>query len=256
MPTFEEFLQAEPAGEGAWRYRIGRELHGAFGGAFGGFLAAACVHTARSVSPGRVPNALDCRFVRGLREPGATVTATVLHSGRSLSNISLDLTDDDGKLCTRALVSLVESEALAAYEDPGPAPGDWKAHEEATPWPAVAPIVTAIDMRIVGRDDAHGIATAGRIPWDGNDSPTEAACIAADLAVGPPVGGALASEKILTPNPDLAMRFAGQVTTPIVIGTGKLERATNGVAAVRVGVWSGGQLVALGMASHLLLPQS
>ncbi|MEX0874544.1 MAG: acyl-CoA thioesterase domain-containing protein [Actinomycetota bacterium] len=256
MPSFEEFLQASPAGEGAWRFHIGHELHGAFGGAFGGFLAAACVFTARSVAPGRVPNALDCRFVRGLREPGATVTATVLHSGRSLTNVSLDLVDDDDKLCTRATVSLVDRDVLATFERSGPPPGDWKSHEEASRWPALAPIVTAIDSRIVGEDDRHGVATAVHIPWDGSDTPAEAACIPADMAVGPPVGGVTAGEKILSPNPDLSMRFCGEVTTPTVIGTGRLERASGGVAAVRVGVWSAGRLVALGMTTHLLLPQS
>jgi len=36
-----KFLGASPNEDGSWRFEIPRELHGAFGGAFGGVLAAA-----------------------------------------------------------------------------------------------------------------------------------------------------------------------------------------------------------------------
>ena len=254
MTSFEEFLQAEPAGEGSWRYRIGPELHGAFGGVFGGFLAAVCIHTARSAAPGRTPNALDCRFVRGLRKPGATVTATVLHSGRSLSNVSVDLTDDDGKLCTRATVSLVDANLLQPVEIAGPTHGEWQRHEDVKPWPPVAPIVTAIDSRILGTDE-RGIATGVRIPWDPSaDTSAEAAAVAADMAVGPPLGGAMSEAKVSTPNPDISMRFCGEVKAPIVVGVGRLDRAHGGVAAIHLEVWSDDEIVAIGESTALMLP--
>ena len=254
MASFEEFLEAQPAGEGAWRYRIGPELHGAFGGVFGGFLAAACLHTARSITPGRVPNALDCRFVRGLREPGATVTATVLHSGRSLSNVSVDLTDDAGKLCTRATVSLVDPDVLQPVEISGPEHGSWNRYEDVKPWPAIAPIVTAIDSRILGTDE-RGIATGVHIPWDMSpETSAEAAAVAADMAVGPPLGAAMSAAKVSTPNPDISMRFCGEVSTPIVVGVGRLDRAYGGVAAVDLEVWSDDRIVALGISTALMLP--
>ncbi len=254
MSSFEEFLEAQPAGEGAWRYRIGPELHGAFGGAFGGFLAAACIHTARSAAPGRVPNALDCRFVRGLRKPGATVTATILHFGRSLSNVSVDLTDDNGKLCTRATVSLVDADVLQPVEITGPEHGRWTKHGDVKPWPAIAPIVTAIDSRILGSDE-RGIATGVRIPWDiSPETSAEAAAVAADMAVGPPLGSAMSSAKVSTPNPDISMRFCGEVTSPIIVGVGRLDRAHGGVAAVHLEVWSDDEIVAIGISTALMLP--
>lgn len=254
MASLTEFLQAEPAGEGSWRYTIGKELHGAFGGAFGGFLAAACLHTARSAAPGRIPNALDCRFVRGLREPGATTTASVLHSGRSLSNVYVDLADDNGKLCTRATVSLIDADMLQPVELGDQQHGEWSRYDDVKPWPAIAPIVTAIDSRILGTDE-RGIATGVRIPWDVSpDTSAEAAAVAADMAVGPPLGGAISSAKVSTPNPDISMRFCGEVSAPMVVGVGRLDRAHGGVAAVHLEVWSDDEIVALGISTALMLP--
>ncbi len=254
VPSIEGFLGAEAIGEGEWRFDVPLELHGAFGGAFGGIVAACVLITARSVAPGRVPNALDVRFLRGLPAGGAFVRASVLHSGRSLSNVSVDLHDERERLCSRATISLIDRDALADLTRLGPRPGDWKPHAEASPWPAVAPIVSAIDSRIVGMDK-RGIATAMKIPWDVSvESSAESACMAADMAVGPPIGGALTGENVSGPNPDLSLRFCGEVTTPIVVGVGRLERAGGGVAAASLEVWSDDDLAAIGIATSLLLP--
>src|SRR5688500_7369610 len=99
MPSLPEFLGARGVSEGEWRFDVPVELHGAFGGAFGGIVAACTLIAARSVAPGRVPNALDCRFVRGLPAGSALARATVLHSGRSLSTITVDLSDESDRLC-------------------------------------------------------------------------------------------------------------------------------------------------------------
>jgi acyl-coenzyme A thioesterase PaaI-like protein len=253
MPSVAEFLGAEVVGEGAWRFEVPVELHGAFGGAFGGIVAACTLITARSVAVGRVPNALDIRFVRGLPAGGAVARASVLHSGRSLSTISVDLHDERERLCARATISLVDRDVLGSVVRPGPEPGDWKDHGSAAQWPPVAPIVTAIDSRIIGNDE-RGIATAMKVPWDvAVESSAETACMAADMAVGPPLG-ALASDGVSTPNPDLSLRFCGEVTSPIVVGVGRLDRAVGGVAAVGVEVWSEGSLVATGVSTALMIP--
>ncbi len=228
-------------------------MHGAFGGVFGGLLAAACIQTARQAAPGRTPNALDCRFVRGLREPEAVATATILHAGRSLTNVSVDLVDAAGKLCTRATVSLVDVNVLRPIDRPGPRPGDWKPHAEATPWPPVAPIVEAIDSRFVGEDDAT-YAIAVLTPWDDEGHSAEAACVALDMAVGAPAGRAASGERVSTPNPDLSARFFGHVTTKDVVGVGTLDRAANGLAGISLEAWSDGKLVAHGISTALLLP--
>lgn len=253
MPGVEEFLEAAPAGEGALRFHVPAELHGAFGGAFGGVVAACTLLAARSVAPGRVPNALDCRFVRGLRAGQAVARASVLHAGRSLSTVSVDLHDGDDRLCTRATVSLVDAGALKPVIRSAASPGGWTPHAEAAAWGPVAPIVTTIDSRIVGSDD-RGIATALQLPWDpAADRSAESACMAADMAVGPPLGS-LASEGVSTPNPDLSLRFCGEVTTRELVGVGRLERAAGGIAALAVEVWSQGALVCIGTSTALLLP--
>jgi len=253
MPSLSEFLGAKDLGEGRWRFDVPRELHGAFGGAFGGIVAACTLVAARSVAPGRVPNALDCRFIRALPAGAAQATATVLNAGRSLSTVSVDLTDAAGRLCTRATISLVAREALHQIERPGRGPGRWKSHEEATPWPAIAPIVSTIDSRLVGNDDI-GLATAMKIPWDvGAETSAESASMAADMAVGPPLG-TLTGEGASTPNPDLSLRFCGEVTSQLAVGVGRLDRVAGGVAAVSVEVWSADALVATGVSTALMIP--
>ncbi|MEX2395288.1 MAG: acyl-CoA thioesterase domain-containing protein, partial [Actinomycetota bacterium] len=230
MGTLLEFLRAEQLENNAWRFHVPRELHGAFGGAFGGVVAAATIVTARSVAEGRTPNALDCRFVRGLRAGDATATATVINSGRTLSTVSVDLADEEGKLCTRATVSLVDPAVLYDHRTSNAVAGDWMPHADAAKWPAVAPIVEAIDSRIVGEDE-RGIATAVRVPWDVDPSTSaEAACIAADMSVGPPVGGAV-PRGVSSPNPDISLRFCGEVTTDILVGACRIDRAFGGIAA-------------------------
>src|SRR5712692_10106569 len=83
------FLHSERISDNEWIFRIGEELHGAFGGAFGGMLAACSVLVSREVVPARTPVALDCRFLRGLPAGVARTRTTVLHSGRSLSCVSV-----------------------------------------------------------------------------------------------------------------------------------------------------------------------
>jgi len=48
-----EFLGGRPDEEGSWRFELGRKLHGAFGGAFGGVVAAATLVAARPLAEGR-----------------------------------------------------------------------------------------------------------------------------------------------------------------------------------------------------------
>lgn len=249
----QAFLGADRLSDGEWSFEIGRELHGAFGGAFGGVLAACALVVSRDLAPDRVPAAIDCRFLRGLPAGAARATGTLLHSGRSLHCVSVDIVRDDGKLATRATVSLVAPEALSSVHRPGPRPpGVWSAFDDARPWPAVAPIVETFGARSVGSGD-WGIASALRVPWDDPDASPEAACLAGDLCVGPPVAVAMSGERVSHPNPDLSLRFCGEVTEPVVVGVGRTERAQGGVAVVDITVWSGAELVAVGSSISLLL---
>lgn len=248
-----EFLGAERGSEGEWHLAIGRELHGAFGGAFGGVLASCALLVSRDLAPGRVPAAIDCRFLRGLPAGGARAQGLLLHAGRSLSCISVDIFREDDELATRATVSLVDTGALSRVGRAGPTPpAVWTPFDDARPWPAVAPIVETFGARSVGSGD-WGIASALRVPWEGSDASAEAACLAGDLCVGPPVAVSMSGEPVSHPNPDLSLRFCGEVTTDVVTGVGRTVRAEGGVAAVDISVWSANRLVAIGVSCSLLL---
>ncbi len=252
MPTLHEFLGAEQQENRDWSFTVPASLHGAFGGAFGGVVASCTLVVARAAAPGRTPNALDIRFLRGLPAGDAIASATVLHSGRSLTNVAVDLSHAKGRLCARSTISLVDPDVLDPFEQAQTMPRGWDDYETASSFPAVAPIVSVIDPRLVGRAEAN-IATAMRIPWDDPGHSAEACCMAGDMAVGAPLGGT-APSGVGTPNPDISLRFCGEVTSPIVVGVGRWERSANGVAMVSVEVWSAETLVGVGVSTALLLP--
>lgn len=256
-----EFLRATPAGDGAWTFDLGRELHGAFGGANGGVVGATCVAAARTVAPGRVPAGLDVRFIRGLTEGAARVIPTVLHEGRTLSIVSVDIFDARGKLCTRATLSMANLQALEPFEHAGFAgvPQGWAAYDAGKPWArpgsgVEVPLIGTFDPRLVG-NDARGYATEVKVHWDEPGTCAEAACIAADISVGPPVGSAMGGRQIPIPNPDLTLRFCSEpALPPTMVSACRLEYISRGIASTRIEVRTpGGQLVAIGVSTTTLL---
>jgi acyl-coenzyme A thioesterase PaaI-like protein len=259
VSTATSFLGGEPASDGTWRFSMGRELYGAFGGVFGGAVAAASLLAARSTAPDRQSVALDCRFVRSLPAGEARAVPSIVHEGRTLSCISIDVLDGRGRIATRATVSLVDPAVLEPLDHAGAsvaAPGTGASG--GSPWrrpPGVdAPIIDTLEPRLVGRDD-RGIATAIRVPWEDSDAGAEAACLVADLCVGPPVAAAFPDRWIPHPNPDLSLRFSSaRLDEPVAVGVGRLERIAAGLASVRIEVWSGAELAAVGVSSSLLLP--
>lgn len=258
---FLEFLHGEHEADGDFRLGLGRHLNGAFGGANGGVIAAAALAVARSAAPNRVPAALDAHFLRGLAEGAARVVPSVLHAGRTLASVSLDVKDSRERLCTRALASLVAPEALEAIAVDGDArpPEGLVAHGDGRPWPrpqppVEIPLLDTFDPREVGRG-AYGVATSLAIPFDEPGRLAEAACIAADVSVGPPVARALAGHGAVPhPNPDLSLRFAGDGDpAPVLVACARLEQIHAGLAQTRIEVWSGARLVAIGVSSSTLL---
>lgn len=255
-----DFLGGEPQNDGSWRFALGRELHGAFGGANGGVVAATCLATARQAVPGRVPAGLDARFLRGLTAGAARAVPAILHEGRTLATVSVDLFDERDKLCTRGTVSLVEPSALASVDDPGESQvhKPWPVHADGKPWarpdPGIpVPLIDTFDPRIVGRDD-RGIATSIRVLWSEPGTCAEAACIAADISVGPPVGAATGGRAIPIPNPDLSLRFNAAEELPgTLVAAARLERIQAGLALTRIEVWTPDALVATGISCTTML---
>lgn len=256
-----QFLDGRELSDGSWRFSIGRDRHGAFGGAFGGLLAACTLAAARSAVPGRRPVSLDARFLRGLPAGDALVIPSVVHAGRSLTCVSVDVLDAASRLATRSSVYLVEPSALRAVNHPGESPGPPEplAWADGAPWrnpPGVdVPLVATFAPRAVGRA-AQGIGTALRVPWDEPGASAEAACLAADICVGPPVAGAFGGSPTPAPNPDLSLRFTGEEATEEVVGWGILKGITAGVATVGIEVRSGAALLAVGVSCSLMLASS
>ncbi len=254
--TLAEYLGTRRGADGAVRFAVGRELHGAFGGAFGGVLAACTIIAARDLEPDRVPVGLDIRFLRGVPAGDIDASAEVVHHGRSLSVIGVDL--HAGRHVVRATVSMVDPAALHPLDHELTAAALPMKYDDAPPWRAPAdrqiPILTTLAPRILGRV-GEGIASAIRVPWEPDErTAAEAACFAADLSVGPPVGAACIDKWVPHPNPDLSLRFAGSVPVEReVVGVGRVARIASGTAMVDLEVQSGGAVVAVGTATSLLL---
>lgn len=256
-----EFLQGRVIADGTWRFDVGRERHGGFGGAFGGLLAACTVRVARETAPGRVPISLDARFLRGLPAGEARLVPTVVHNGRTIVCVAVDVLDSHQRLSTRSTVYLAEPRQLRTVDHPGETgpPPVGRAWAEGTSWRnppgSEVPILATFQPRLVGRTN-RGVGTALRVPWDEPGAAAEAACLAADICVGPPVAGAFRGSLNPAPNPDLSLRFASQAVGPEVVGWGLLEKIDGGVATVRVEVRSGDDLLAAGVSCSLLLAQT
>jgi len=256
----EEFLGAEQQPDGSWVFHLGKELNGAFGGVNGGVLTAASLLAARSLAEGRRPTSIDSRYLRGVTPGAARVHADLVHEGRTLSCVSIDIFDERDRLCTRSTATFVTPEALADLDDEGQAgvPEGWKAVEDGRLWAQpggdrAIPLIDTFQPTGIGRDE-RGVATAIRIPWDEGQSSAEAACIAADISVGPPVAHATRGKPIPTPNPDLSLRFCAEVTLPgHLTGAARLDRVANGVATTRIEVRSALELVATGISTTTML---
>lgn len=253
--TVDAFLGTERQGPGAFKFGLGEHLHGAFGGTFGGVVAACAVRVARDLAPGRVPVSLDVRFLRGLTG-AAEAEGTLLHEGRSLATVSVDMRDGRGRPAARATVGLVAPWGLHPLErEAGVPPSVDGAQARAWQPPAgvAIPIVDTLSPHLAGAGE-WGVATGFGVPWEDPDAGAEAVCLAADLCVGPPVAAALVGRWLPHPNPDLSLRFAGvQPEGSEVVATGRLEGVAAGVALVRIAVWRGGALAGVGVSCSLLL---
>ena len=240
MTAVEDFLGLD--GDG---FAFGCELHGAFGGVFGGVLSAAVVLAARPAAPDRVVAGVDCRFLRSVPAGRARATVTPVHAGRTVSCVRVDLRDDRDRMTTTGTVTFVDPIALRPLSvdpcmEPPPQWRPWR-----TPAGVVAPIVDLLRPE-VGAMASGAIATRLDVPWEGHRA--EAACVAADLSVGPPVAAACTGTWSPHPNPDLSLRFTATADGVTVTSVARLAAVTGGVAAVAMDVG-----FAVGVATSIVL---
>ncbi|MGI9594920.1 MAG: acyl-CoA thioesterase domain-containing protein [Acidimicrobiales bacterium] len=258
-----EYLGAEQIDETSWRLRMPRAIHGAFGGVTGGALAAAAVAIGRFAEPGRIAVSLDMHFLRGLASEEATADIEVLSSGRSLTVVRAELSDEQDRRTTVARIAFAEPTALEPIESDHPAselgPPTPDLADTAKPWRSPqgveVPIIDTARPRAARVGD--GIATLVTVPWDPDGDGAEGACLAADLSVGPPVDAVLPKGTwIPHPNPDLSIRFAGPITSSDLVAVAACRRVYRGAATVESAVWDGKELVAAAISTSLFIARS
>jgi acyl-coenzyme A thioesterase PaaI-like protein len=258
--NFRERLRGSPQQNGEWQFDLDEEFNGGFGGTNGGTLAAVCVFVARDIAPQRIPIGIDARFIRGFRPGIAQVVPTVLNAGRTLTTVSVDIVTAQGKLATRGTVSLALPEALAEVdkESTRAVPEGLTPFAESRVWRQPKgfggiPLIDTFSPRMMGASDA-GIATGCKIIWDDDAATAEAACIAADISVGPPVAGALKGMPLAMPNPDISLRFTGvQARGGHLVSCCRLEGVNAGLATTSLAVFSNEVLVAVGISTTTCL---
>lgn len=257
--NFQERIRGHATENGEWEFDLAEELNGGFGGTNGGTLAAVCVYVARAATPGRIPAGVDAKFIRGFRPGKARVVPTVLNEGRTLSTISIDILTEEGKLSTRGTVTMVMPEALADVDRDGTRAQleKLKTYEEGKVWKEPEnqpiPLINTFSPRFMGAGEA-GIATGTQVIWQDENATAEAACIAADISVGPPVAGALKGMPLAMPNPDISLRFTGaDAASDHLVSTCRLESVTGGLATTSLDVRSGDTLIAVGISTTTCL---
>ena len=219
-------------------------------------LAAATLHAARAVVEERAPAGLDCRFLRPLPAGRAQASTTVLHRGRRLSCVRVDLLDEQGRLATTATASFIDPDQLHALDvDAGAAPTPARLRRWSILPGVDIPIVGLLAPQL-GTVGPGTIAAEVTLPWDDPGAgAAESACVAADLCVGPPVAAACEGTWSPHPNPDLSLRFApGDAPGPSVTGIGRLVCMAAGQAVVGIEVHAAGHRLAAGAATSMLLP--
>lgn len=260
-----EFLGFEPgAGEADCRFAMGRDLHGAFGGVFGGAITAASVHAARRAMPGWRPFAVHTAYLRALAAPTCTAVAEVVRAGRTVATVQVDLVDEGSERASRSVVSLAGADALHPIDRLGvlsaPELKAWdEAHEVVIPGHVQAGCMATLAPRHLGRPGG-GYGWGIRVPWEADGDAAEAACLVGDLCVGTPVAVAMADDPVPCPNPDLSLRFTGRAAGDVVVGVSRLGRIDAGYSGTTVEVWTldpvgdgGSQLLGLGLSSAVLL---
>lgn len=247
---------------GDWQFELKENINGAFGGTTGGVLAALTVFVARDLAPHWRVMGVDARFIRSFRPGTASVIATVINAGRTLSTVQVDLTNSAGKLCTRALVSLVNPQMLGELDHAGiEPPAELLASSQAKPWPQPEPpmqipLLDTFEPAYYGNTSA-GIASGIKTIWDLTEHCAEAVCIAADISVGPPVMSALKGQRVATPNPDISLRFCAETELPhYLVACCRLESLVAGLATTRIEVWAGSTLLAVGVSTTTCLRSS
>jgi len=259
MAGFLDTFAGHKQSDSLWSFELEHRFNGAFGGTNGGVLSAISLYVAR-LETERRPASIDSRYIRGFRPGTARVEVTGIKTGRTLSVLSIDIFAADDRLCTHSVVTLVEQNALAEevqHANQAVPSVNLAAWEDGKLWRQpggqIIPLIDTFEPRsLAGGNDET--ATATRVVWQEPGTSAEAACIAADISVGPPVARAVRGSAS-TPNPDLSLRFCG-TSDPggHLIASCELRSIVNGLASTSISVWNRTELLAVGVSSTTCLP--
>ncbi|MCZ6616604.1 MAG: thioesterase family protein, partial [Gammaproteobacteria bacterium] len=246
MANFLETFAGRRQGETRWSFDLEQRFNGAFGGTNGGVLSALSIHLAR-LETERRPASIDSRYIRGFRPGTARVETTTFNPGRTLTVLGVDIFDADDRLCTHSVITLVEQNALAEHVQHANRPlptANLVDFEDGKLWRQPPgqdiPLIETFEPRSLGGRDEE-TTTATKVVWQEPGTSAEAACIAADISVGPPVARAVKGAAS-TPNPDLSLRFCGTSDPDAYLSASREVRApVNGLACTSNSVWNGTQ---------------
>ena len=115
MSLFEDVFCVHPVGAGVWQFEVDERFNGAFGGTNGGVAAAISLYAARDGSDVLAAAAIDCHFLKSCRPGRVTVRRRILNQGRTLTVVATETEDHEHRICTTALVTLVDRNALANH---------------------------------------------------------------------------------------------------------------------------------------------
>jgi acyl-coenzyme A thioesterase PaaI-like protein len=255
----------EPAGDG-WRFGFGEHLESNWGAVYGGALAAGVLAVARAAAPDHSPRSLHLQIVRSVPRGGARATAHVRHAGRTVATVQVELFDERDKLAVVALVTLVTPGAVAADHHDTTAPALEVEHFPLDLDAWAAPVTDRLDMRGTGFwvdtmpasiDGTRATGLSMTVPWERLDiAGPEAACLAADAAIGGPLTQAFGFDGVAGPNADLTLRFTTAPTSRRISGIATMLSMQHGTATVAIEVRGDDQQLAHGLATSLLLPPS
>lgn len=258
MSLFEDVFCVHPVGADVWQFEVDERFNGAFGGTNGGVAAAISLYAARDGSDVLAAAAIDCHFLKSCRPGRVTVRRRILNQGRTLTVVATETEDHEHRICTTALVTLVDRNALANHvsfaAERHVARGS---PDQAMPWKhpkgARIPLIDTFLPEIVGAN-SDTTTTRIQLPFETRRATAEAACIAADISVGPPVGRAVAGRASL-PNPNLALRFSGTpADSAALLSQCRLAVIHAGMACTEIAVSTETALIGVGVSMTTCLP--
>lgn len=267
-----EFLGGPRVDGGGWVFDLGEHLESNWGAVYGGATSAALVAVARAAAPDRSPRSLHVQLLRSVPRGLARASAEVLHAGRIVAAVQVELRDQADKLAVVGLVTMVTPEALAAeLHDTSTEPFHRKVRPAQLMAGFTAPIQQTLDMLSDLQDDGSFVASfadnrppcldgtpppVGHItlPWgDLEHTGPEAACLSADAMTAPPILYSYIPNDVIGPNVDLSLRFTTASATREVLSAGTMLSVHSGAVTVGIEVQAGDSQLARGLATSLLL---